>query len=467
MDAFSDVPVDTGCEAEFDRAFELLLKLVDLRRADEIMPLGSGAVYTASVVLWLLVYQRLKRSATLQTAVKHLVESAGELCADNKRIREQSLSSGTGAYSGGRQRLTMEVTEWFAREVSDSIIATAPLTVIGPASERRRVFVVDGTTITLAPEKALQAAFPPASNQHGEGVWPVALLVVAHELESGCATQPEVGAMYGSKAVSETELARACFARLPARSVVLADGNFGIFSVAYAAAPCGAQGAAQVGHSFLLRLTEPRFHALRKRAVCVSAGDHAKTWSLAWTPSIKDRKTNPHLPADAVVEVLLHEVVVHENPTLWLVTNLAESAPTAAALYQRRGNVETDISNIKVVLDTENIRARSEAMFRKELLTSMVAYNLVVQFRRQAAELAQVPPKRLSFTGVWNTYRIFLMNKLSADPAQWRNDYRKALHYAMRDKLPLRPGRNYERAAYTKRNKSTPFKKRTKPTKPG
>ena len=55
MDAFSDVPVDAGCEAEFDRAFELLLKLVDLRRADEMMPLGSGAVYTASVVLWLLV----------------------------------------------------------------------------------------------------------------------------------------------------------------------------------------------------------------------------------------------------------------------------------------------------------------------------------------------------------------------------------------------------------------------------
>ena len=385
----------------------------------------------------------------------------------SSRCRRGRARTVVGAYSGGRQRLTREVAEWFTNEVSDSIIATAPLTAIGPASERRRVFVVDGTTITLAPEKALQAAFPPASNQHGEGVWPVALLVVAQELESGCATQPEVGAMYGPKAVSETELARACFARLPAHLVVLADGNFGIFSVAYGAAQCGAHGAAQEGHSFLLRMTEPRFNSLRKRAVCVSEGDHAKTWSLAWTPSVKDRKTNPDLPADAVVDVLLHEIVVHENLTLWLVTNLTESAPTAAALYQRRGNVETDIGNIKVVLDTENIRARSEAMFRKELLTSMVAYNLVVQFRRQAAELANVPPKRLSFTGVWNTYRIFLMNKLSSDPAQWRSDFRKALHYALRDKLPLRPHRNYERAAYTKRNKSTQFKKRTKPTKPG
>ena len=241
-----------------------------------------------------------------------------------------------------------------------------------------------------------------------------------------------------------------------------------IFSVAW--------GAIQHEHSFLFRLTESRFQSLRKRAVRVSATDGHQTWRLAWTPSPRDRLTNPHLPTDAVVEVLLHEVLLHEvvipeNPTcasfqLWLVTNLTESAATSAALYQRRGDIETDIRNIKVVLDTEHIRARSEAMFRKELLTSMVAYNLVVQFHRQAAELAKVPPKRLSFTGVWNTYRIFLMNKFSTDPIQWRTHFRQALHYAMRDKLPHRPGRNYERSAYTKRNKSTQFKKRSKPPDP-
>lgn len=449
MDGLGDVPVDEKRDSEFDQAFELLLKLVDLRRADEIMPLGPGAVYTASVVLWLLVYQRLNRSATLQSAVKHLVESAGELCPNNKRIRENTLSSGTGTYSDARQRLTSEVAEWFTNEVSRSIIATAT-----PALGGRHVFVVDGTTITLAPERALQVAFPPASNQFGEGVWPVALLVVAHELNSGCAMLPEVGPMYGPRAVSEVELAQACLARLPPNSIIMGDANFGIFSVAW--------GAVQNQHSFLLRMTEKRFHSLCKRATCVEDGEGCKTWSLTWAPSAADRRSHPHWPTDAVIEVRLHEIVVHEHLTLWLVTNLAESAAILAALYQRRGEVETDIRNIKVVLDTENIRARSEAMFRKELLTSMVAYNLVVQFRRQAAELAHVPPKRLSFTGVWNTFRIFLMNKFSAEPATWRKHYRIALHYAMRDKLPNRPGRNFERSTYKKGQKSAHFKKRSK-----
>lgn len=397
----------------------------------------------------------MKKGATLAVAVKHLIESAGEMCADNKRIREASLSEGTAGYSAGRKRLTRAVTEWFARATSDSIMATAPLTRVGPVSGERRVSVVDGTTILLAPEPALQAAFPPANNQHGEGVWPVALLTVAQELESGAATQPEVGAMYGPNAVSETELARACFARLPAGSVALADANFGIFSVAHAADQCG--------QSFLFRLTESRFQSLRKRASLVNEGDGFQTWSLTWTPSSKDRQTNPHLPADAAVNVLIQEVVVHENLTLWLVTSLTDPAPSVAALYGRRGHVETDIANIKLVLDTEHIRARSEAMFRKELLTSMVSYNLVVQFRRQAAELARVPPKRLSFTHVWTTYSTFLLPHHFTDPAAWRAKYRQALHYAMRDKLPNRPGRNYEREAYAKRPKSNQFKKRSKP----
>ena len=96
------------------------------------------------------------------------------MCPDNKRIREGTLSKGTAGYTAGRNRLTEEVVEWFARAVSDSIIATAPLTKVGPVTGERRVYVVDGSTITLAPEPALQAAFPPASNQHREGVWSVA-----------------------------------------------------------------------------------------------------------------------------------------------------------------------------------------------------------------------------------------------------------------------------------------------------
>ena len=73
----------------------------------------------------------------------------------------------------------------------------------------------------------LSALYPPASNQHGEGVWPIVHWAVAHEMASGCALRPEIGAMYGPHAVSEVELGRRLIARIPRKSVVMADCNFG------------------------------------------------------------------------------------------------------------------------------------------------------------------------------------------------------------------------------------------------
>ena len=378
------------------------------------------------------------------------MNSAPDFCPNNKRIRNKTLSIGTGSYSDARQRLPLEVAEWFANEVSRSIISTT-----GPTWGERRVFFVDGTTITLAPEKELQKAFPPASNQYGEGVWPVALLLVAHELESGCALLPEIGPMYGPRAISEVELARTCLQRLPENSIVMGDANFGIFSMAYA--------AQQTGHPVLLRLTKSRFQSLRKKATLLSQGEDWEVCSLRWIPSARERKTNPHLPAEAALQVRLHTVKVHEKLTLWMVTTLPEDGWELASLYKQRNDLEIDIRNLKVVLDAEHIRARSEAMFRKELYTSIVSYNLMTQFRRQAAQLAQLPTRRLSFTSVWNTYREFLLKGWFTTPAQWRERYRTALHYAMRDVLPNRPGRSYERETYPKRPKSDQFKKRKKP----
>lgn len=440
-------PEDT---AEFDQAFDLLNTLIDLRLADQKAPLGPAAVYTTSVVLWLLVYQRLHKNGTLSQAVIRLLDTTFELCPDNKRIQEKTLSAGTGAYSNARKRLTIEVAEWFADAVSDSIIATARASL-----GERRAFVLDGTTITLAPEKALRTAFPPASNQHGVGVWPVALLLVAHELESGCALRPEVGAMYGPDAASEAQLAHKCMARLPLNSIVMGDINFGIFSVSWA--------AAQQKQSFLFRLNQVRFGTLCRQGTLDCKGQGWKTWTVAWKPSKKDRQSNPELPADAVLNVLVHEVIVHSKLTLWLVTDLTESASLLATLYGKRWTVEIDIRNVKVVLDTESIRAKSLEMFHKELLTSMVAYNLVIQFRRQAARLAELPVKRLSFTGVWTTFRQFLMTRSCKTSVEWREQFDDAMRIAMTQKLPNRPNRSYKREVYPRRTKGSQFEKRVPP----
>lgn len=430
-------------DSEFTSAFETLKDFVDLSQVDLMQPMAPSTVYTALVTLWMLVYQRMHGGVTLECAVKNFFTENADYRPVNKRLREETLSKSTGAYAAARKRLKLEVTQWFFDQVANSIIATTQ-----PTLGNQRMFIIDGTTISLAPTPALKRQFPPASNASGESPWPILSLVVAHELESGCALMPEIGAMYGKNAVSETHLCKAVIKRLPPNSVVMADSGFGVFGVVFS--------AVQSGHDIITRLTELRFKSLVKTAELVDQCDDNKTWKLQWKATRSDRRTTANLPPDAQLGVYLHEVHVAGEGILYIVTTLTISRVEIANLYARRVDVETDIRSIKVSMDVERMRGKSEPVIITELLTSLVAYNLVIQFRRQAAKLARVPPRRLSFTSVWNTFTIMLLPKLHTTPQAWREAYQRALVVASKDLLPNRPGhRNYPRRARQRRRKST------------
>ena len=276
--------------------------------------------------------------------------------------------------------------------------------------------------------------------------------MVANEMQSGCALLPQIDPMYGENNASEAVQAQRIVRQLPANSIVMADAGFGIYSVAHH--------TADAGHDFLLRLTKPRFKSLRREAELIDEGPTHKTYHLLWNPTAKDRKSTPGLPKDASIEVVLHEVEISSSMTLYLVSNLELEGLTASELYNRRYDVEFDIRDLKVTMDAENIRAKTVEMFKKELYTSVVGYNLVVQFRRQAAELAQVKPRRLSFKGVWTTMKHRLLLQPACSFEEWLERYAEALYRASKKKHPNRnEPRSYTRKAHPRRQKSTKFEK--------
>jgi hypothetical protein len=406
-------------------------------------------VYTHAVVLWMLVLQRLGGGLSLNDVVSHLLNHDRDLLPDNRRVREHTLSENSSAYAQGRKRLPTQTILDFSQAACDHLASVSP-----PLIDGRRAFLLDGTTMTLAPTPALQEAFPPATNQFGSTVWPVAQLMVANELQSGCALLPQVDPMYGDNNASEAVQASRIVRQLPARSIVMADSGFGIYSVAHH--------THQAGHDFLFRLTKSRFKSMRRKAVLIAEGEGYKTYHLLWEPSAKDRKSLPDLPAEASLNVVLHEVDLAdaEDKTLYLVTGLELDGPTCGRLYRRRYDVEFDIRDFKVTLDAENIRAKSVEMFKKELYASVVAYNLVAQFRRQAAQLSGVKPRRLSFKGVWTCLRDRLLLQPSCSFEEWLDRYASALHHAAQKKHPQRKSpRSYPRKAHPRRQKTTKFEK--------
>ena len=430
---------------ELEAALARFRGLLDQEEIDSRQEHPPTAIYTPWVVVWLMVYQRLHGNAPLSDAVTELFRIKERL-PPNRRITEETLSTDTGAYSRARSRLYPEVAE----AVSDHVFQTL-MEGSSPCWEGRRVFLLDGTTSALASVPRLREEFPPATNQHRASPWPILHWAVAHELSSACAVRPEIGAKYGPAAVSEVTLAVRLLGRLPPHSVVMADRNFGVFAFFHA--------AQRAGHDVATRLTQARFRALVRKARPLEPG----RWELWWQPSAADRRKHPELAAEDGLAVELHEVEVvtsqGQTLTLYLVTTLAASGQQLAALYGLRFNVETDIRNVKVVLRMDELRGQSRSMLRKELALGAVAYNLVIQIRRLAAQQAGLAPRRLSFSGSWSLVKILLLDPVKWTTEAFRKNFAVVLRGCTQRKIPNRPGRHYPRQVL-RRGQKYPYRAR-------
>ena len=137
--------------------------------------------------------------------------------------------------------------------------------------------------------------------------------------------------------------------------------------------------------------------------------------------------------------------------TLWVVTTLDLPVEKLAALYARRWEIEADIRHLKQTLQADALRGQSPDMVLKELAMTAVAYNLVVQVRRLAAERAKVAPKRISFSAVRDLVRILLFAPKPRTAAEWVEWFERVVREAGRSKLPNRPNRSYPREVIPRR----------------
>ena len=387
----------------------------------------NRGVYSAAVVLWLMMLQRLEGRGTLASAVQMLLEGAAEpLLSPCRRVRRKGISCRTGGYCQARQKLP----QLLCRQVSQELVERLRV-VLNPAGGGGpgNVLVLDGSSLELEHTRSLLERYPPAQNQHGHSHWPVLRIVVLHDVETGLAQQPCWGPMFGPQAVSEQELAEQAMDSLPAQSVVVGDRNFGIFSIAYA--------AQQRGLRVLLRLTQVRARKLAGTAIS-QPGERRLSWSASRWDSGKQRR----LPRAAALEGRLVAARVGRGKSkqwLYLFTTLDLPAEEILQLYARRWNIETDLRALKRTVRLHHISAQSPDMMEKEILLAVSAYNLVRAVICMAARRSRIDPRQLSFTQVL-TVIDHAWPKLIAAPTQLQHDqeFLRVLTMAAQCTLPKR-----------------------------
>lgn len=367
-----------------------------------------------------------------------------------KRLRDwreggAPLSSNTGAYHQARQRLPLSVVNQSCDRIFDQLMDR----MVASSGSAAPAFFVDGTAMRVAHSPAQIERFPLSSNQHGPAHWPVVRVVAVHDVRTGLALRPEWGPMHGPSAVSEQQLLEILLARLPTGATLIADRNFGVFSVAWA--------SAQKGHPVLLRLTTARAQRLAGGPL-VEGADRA----ITWRPSREDRRSHPGLPDEASVQGRL--LVRQVRPTkgtpflLALFTTLEESAERLVDLYGQRWNMETDLRTLKRELRLEQLASVTPEMVAKEVAMAMAAYNLVRAVMWAASECSGTPPRGYSFTQVRRVLETFAPLVASASEPDAERLFGQMMYYVEQARLPRRNRQRstYPRAVWSKGAKYPP-----------
>jgi len=395
---------------------------------------SHNCLYSALVVLWLLVLQRLYGGVPLEAVVLELLRGLPASFWPNpcKRVRDWQQygklpSHHAGAYCQARQAISSVVVQQASDRICSQLMAEMGQDSVtaGP-----RAFILDGSSVRLPHTPSLCNRYPTGKNQHGEMHFPVLRILVAHDLYTGLAMRPEFGPMHGAEAISEQALLESAIGRLPNGSVLIGDANLGVFSVAYA--------ATKANHPVLLRLTPVRARNLVKD---MHAGID---YPIVWKPSRWDRSRHPNLPADACVEGRLIVRRVQPNDgskpfLLYLFMTLPSSSEEALSLYGKRWEIETDLRTLKSTLRLDQLTCGTPDLVAKEIHMGIAAYNLVRAITCLAARQSGIPPRGYSFTSVRRIVDVFTLKIAEAPNSEAaRQVLEQMMHCIHQAKLPHR-----------------------------
>jgi hypothetical protein len=245
--------------------------------------------------------------------------------------------------------------------------------------------LVDGTTISMPDTVENQAVFPQSASQAPGLGFPQCRMVGIVCLASGAVLNAALGPCKG-KGSDEQSLLRSLLPTLESGNLLLGDAFYATYFLLCA---LQAQGVDGVFEQHGARRTDfRRGQSLGKRDHLIKLNKPEKK------PDWMNQEDFDQAPNFLTVRELRAGGKV-------LVTTLLcpkETRKNALKkLYKSRWHVELDLRNIKTTLGMDIVSCHTPEMVRKEIWTYLLAYNLIRLIMAQAALLAGIVPRQISF----------------------------------------------------------------------
>lgn len=369
---------------------------------------GADDHYTPGVTLWAWLSQAVNAG---------VARSCGAAVA---RIRvlytllgRQPPTPDTGDYCRARAKLPETVLARLVETAGAELEARVPADWLWHG---RHVKLVDGTTLSVPDTAANQAVWPQSRAQKPGVGFPILRMVVLFSLATaalgGLATGP-----YRGKETGEPALLRELLDRFQRDDIFLGDCCFCSY---FLIALLLARGVDVVTQQHQRRRTDFR------RGRQLGPKDHVVVWQRPQCPDWMDAETYATIPEELTVREVEVRVAVRGFRTkrLVVVTTLTDAAayPQAAIaqLYRQRWHAELDLRNIKATLHLDDLRCKTPALVRREILVHWLAYNLIRKTMGQAALHHARRPRTMSFAAAVAAVTVTWGNAAHAAPATLR-----------------------------------------------
>jgi hypothetical protein len=350
-------------------------------------------VFSPLVTLWVFLGQVLSADHSCRAAVARLI-------AHRVGRGQEPCSAHTGAYCQARKRLPERFFSDAALRTGRALDARAEERWLW---KRRRVYIYDGSSVTMPDTPANQAAYPqPVAQRPGLG-FPLARIAAVFSLAGGAVVGLGI-CRYAGKGQSELGMLRKLLDLFRPGDVVLADRLM--------CAWIEMAMLKQRGVDSVCRLSAHRGFDFR-RGRRLGRGDHVVEWARPVSSRTIDRESLAALPESLAVRECR---VTVERPgfrvkTLIIATTLLDAGEypkeELASLYRARWNAELDLRSLKQTLQMDILRCKTPELVRKELWAHILAYNLIRAVMAQAAVRHGVEPRSISFKGAAQVLEAF------------------------------------------------------------
>jgi Transposase DDE domain len=330
------------------------------------------------------------------TAITHLIRISG-------------LDITASAYCQARSRLPVALFQELLRRVAARI---KPAVDENGRWHGHRVFVADGSGVSMPDTPELQAHFgQPSVQQPGCG-FPVAHLLALFHVGTGMLQEILTAPLCTHDMAGVAQL----HPQLQRGDVLLGDRGLCSFAHLALLAARGVQGLFRVHQRQIVDFTPDRDH-VRPGQKGTTKGLPRSRWLrglgvtdqvVAWLkpaerPAWMTDEQYESLPAELIVRELRYHTgrAGFRVRTVTLVTTLvdAELYPLVdlAELYRRRWEVEGNLKDLKITMKMDVLRCETVAGVSKELLMFAPVYNLVQVVMLEASRRQGVPVERISF----------------------------------------------------------------------